>query len=109
MIGKENVVLYPTQSQKLNRMKTACILVLCSLSLISCQTDISRTLGRPNLPAPCIANEDGTCFRNGARIVVTNMECSESKNIVDIEEYLLDIELELYKCKKSPSRCAPLK
>lgn len=76
---------------------------------MSCQTDIGRTLGRPDIPAPCIANEDGTCFREGIRIPVVNMECSESRNIADIEEYLLDIELELYKCKKSPRRCSPLK
>ena len=39
---------------------------------------------------------------------VKNMECLGSRDASDIEAYLLDIELQLYKCKKNPKRCARL-
>lgn len=80
----------------------SCVLVGCN------QEDIGKILGRPQIPASCIANGDGTCFRNGQRIPTTNMECMESRNVSDIESYLLDIELDLYKCKKNPKRCPRL-
>ena len=70
--------------------------------------DIGKVLGRPQIPSSCIANEDGTCFRAGVRIPVVNMECLESGKKNDIEDYLLDIELQLYKCRKNSKRCPKL-
>jgi len=74
----------------------------------SCQTDIGRVLGRPETPSSCIANEDGTCFRNGLEMPVVNMECIESSHRTTLEEYLLEIELQLYLCRKSPKKCPEL-
>lgn len=79
-----------------------------SLSITGCQTDISRRLGRPDMPSSCIANGDGTCFRNGQVLETVNMECMESLNIADMQAYINKIELELFICKKNRKKCPRL-
>ena len=109
MTLKEEGVLFLILLKTQIQMKTVGILVLCLLSFTGCrQTDVGRALGRPKLPPSCIANGDGTCFRDGERLPTTNMECTESSNVADFEDYLYDIELGYYKCRKNPSRCPRL-
>ena len=73
--------------------------------MISCQTDTSKKLGRPEFPNPCISNGDGTCFRDGVEFRTVNMECTESKHITTFQSYLLKIERDLVVCRKSSKKC----
>ena len=72
--------------------------------MISCQTatvsEIAKFARRPNAEKPCIANGDGTCFRDGVRINTTNMICGEAENFGDIQEHLELMEYYYYRCKK---------
>jgi len=81
-----------------------------ALCLQSCnqQVEIGSVLGRPWVPQGCISNGDGSCFRAGIRVPTKNMNCTEDRYVVDIEGYLLDIELQLYKCRKDSKKCPRL-
>jgi hypothetical protein len=69
--------------------------------MLACdQPDLGKRYGRPDLPAPCLANDDGTCFRRGEELEVVNMECTESDNVTDAYEYMLKLERMIYACQK---------
>lgn len=89
-------------------MKNARYLVLFSLILISCRTpstgDIARFNNRPDVKDPCIANGDGTCFRNGVIFPTENMFCGDANDYFDMNNYIDFLEKYRYYCKKF-NRC----
>ena len=104
MITYQDVELYLMRLKSVKPKKIAGISVLCFMSLIGSgcdrQDDIAEELGRPKTPTSCLANDDGTCFRNGREIQVENMECIESHHSTDLQEYVLKLERKYYKCSR---------
>ena len=87
-------------------MKKESIYLICclSLALSSCQSvtayKIARYVGRPNLENPCIANGDGTCYRDGDLYETENMICGPAQDFGDLQTHLESMEFFKWKCKK---------
>lgn len=80
-------------------MKTVGFSLLLSVSLTACQsTNISEYNKRPKIDDECIANGDGTCFRNGIAIPTTNMYCGDPVQIDNMLRHLEDMEKFRWKC-----------
>ena len=85
------------------------LLFLLTLIVSSCQTPnaarISQYVGRPNFESPCIANGDGTCFREGGLQDNTNNICGTPRGYDDVQDHLEEIEKRLYICLKFKRKC----
>jgi len=85
-------------------MKIVAYYLLPFLSLVGCQTpsynDIARFNNRPNVLDPCIANGDGTCFRNGELQDNKNNICGDSLDYDNLQKHIEFLERYRYNCIK---------
>lgn len=76
-------------------------LVLC---VASCQTptagEIATFNGRPDFEIPCIANGDGTCFRDGEIEDNTNNLCGSGGGFDQVQDWIEFLEKYRYNCLK---------
>ena len=77
----------------------SCLIIL----IAGCQTDISRRLGRPDIPQTIA--DSGDCIDGEGEIVpCVNKICLDPTDVILGSDYVEYLEFKLWKCWKYPRR-----